>query len=125
MVFLANKTVCQQTNIPMDTYVESILFDDTFNHLTKSIVNASRKQSIYAYNTANLSTPEFLPVLTPDEQRELNNLIPENDPEYAKAVTTEFILAKMTDNRLRHSAYISLQKKKIEIIRQVSTLGKK
>jgi hypothetical protein len=125
ILFSFNTISAQQTEIPIDNYLETILFDDTVNTLTKSIMNASRKQSIYAYNAANFSTPEFRPVLTPEERAELDALIPNQDKEYERAILTEFILSKMTDNRLKHAAFIGLQKKKFEILRQVATLGKR
>ncbi len=115
----------QQTEIPIDNYIETILFDDTVNSLSKSIISASKKQSIYAYNAANLATPKFSLILTPEERTELNSLLPNQGEEYTRSVTTEFILSKMSNNRLKHSAFISLQKKKFEILRQVATLGKR
>ena len=122
IIFILFKPVlCQNLNSQSD--FENVLFDDTVDRLKQIILHSSRKQAIYAYNIANATTPEFTPVLPREDQRLLVRTFP--DGNYTRDALLELVLTKMTENRSRYNAYINLQKKKFEIIKQVSTLGKK
>ncbi|MCP4049194.1 MAG: hypothetical protein GY730_00595 [bacterium] len=121
-----NFSLAQNTFTPSSetNFAENILFDDTMSNLKKAILHASKKQSLYAYNISNATTPEFNPVLEQDEYRQLASILPPGE-ENNRKVMMEFILTKMSENRLKYNAYFSLQKKKFEILRQVATQGKK
>jgi hypothetical protein len=116
-----NPVIGQQINSQAD--IEEVLFDDTVDNLQSAIEKAGRNQSIYAYNIANMSTPEFVPFLPKKDRELLIKTFPKGN--YTRETLLEFILTKMSENRSKYNAYISIQRKKFEIIRQVSTLGKK
>ena len=122
LTFLIGTPVFSQSN-QHQSDIENILFDNVTNRLQNAIMYASNKQALYSYNIANSSTAGFDPILTEDEQKELNALLP--NKELNRDVMMEFLLSKMTNNRLKHAAFINLQKKKFEIIRQVASMGKK
>ena len=123
VLFFCPLILLAQEQMSVESDVENMLFDDTLNRLKVAIMAASGKQSLYAYNIANAATPEFEPILPPDEQAELDRLMPPGESN--RQVMNEFILSKMTENRLRYTGYINLQKKKFEVLRQVVTLGKR
>ena len=103
--------------------LDKALFDDTYFSVKESIKERSQRQAMYAYNIANLSTPEFVPVLFPDDRALLLRSLP--DAGLSREVLIEFVMARMTDNRSRYAATISIYKKKADIYKQVFTLGKR
>ena len=79
---------------------------------------------MYSYNIANISTPGFSPLLYPEDQAELEKIVPEND-EMFKKVLLEHMTTNMARNRNKHNAYLLIYKKRFEVYRQVASLGKK
>ena len=102
--------------------MDGILFDTTTNKVHQAVLEASRAQSIYAYNIANLSTPGFKPILLEEDRRVLQSLFPE-DPN--NKIMMEHFMARLTENRSRHSALTKLFSIKLGIMRQIATLGKR
>lgn len=122
-VTMANPILGQ--NIETKVPVENLLFDNTTNRLKHAILYASDKQALYAYNIANASTTGFKPILTQEDAAQLAQILPDDDQDNDRGVMMEFLMSRMANNRIQHAAYINLQKKKFEIIRQIATLGKR
>ncbi|RAP28740.1 hypothetical protein DID78_04705 [Candidatus Marinamargulisbacteria bacterium SCGC AG-343-D04] len=106
------------------TDMSSILYDNSVQALEEAVKKAGRKHALYSYNIANATTPDFEPILYPEDQAELESMAP-MDREYFQKVLIEHMSTSLARNRNFHAAYLSLYKKKFEIYRQVATLGKK
>ena len=100
------------------------LYDQSNEKLREAILVSIRKHALYSYNIANATTPGFKPILFPEDEQELSQIIPEGQP-YSDKVVIEHLSAKLAENSRRHAAYYALYKKKIDNLRQVVTLGKK
>ena len=103
-----------------------LMGDKTGIKLEKAIHYSGKKQAIYSYNVANATTPDFIPLLLPEDRAELKRLFdvdPENQ-EYLNKVMIEHFMAKIAENNKRQQALYTLYKKRIENMRKVVTLGK-
>jgi len=98
--------------------VSNLVFDQTSQVLANSISDAAERQAIYAYNIANASVPGFRPKKFQKDLEEANKRYDNEE------LNLEEEIAKMTENRLRHSAYTKLLAAKIQIAKKVMTLGK-
>lgn len=98
--------------------VTGVLFDGTSQNLAKAINTASERQAIYAYNIANASTPGFKPIRFHEEFDKTKQKYGQDE------FNLEEEMAKMNENRLRHSAYTKLLSSKIQIAKKIATLGK-
>tara|TARA_B100001113_G_C21034584_1_gene589528 strand:- start:668 stop:1093 length:426 start_codon:yes stop_codon:yes gene_type:complete len=106
--------------------LESMLFDSSMNALEVAIKDSSRRHAIYSYNIANATTPEFRPLLLPEDQSEIYKIAPPGVAKtYFNKVLLEHQTAKLAKNRSRQSAYYALIRKKADNYRQVLSLGKK
>ena len=84
---------------------------------------ASKRQSIYAYDIANLTTPGFKPILLRDDQKLFNDLtVPDKTKQ--QEVLLEFLMTRMAENNKRYNAYLTLWKAKIDNNKRIVTLGK-
>ena len=104
--------------------MENIMYDSSVKTLEQAIYYTTQKHAIYSYNIANASTPEFEPIILPEDQTELLQMTPRNSKYFTK-VLIEHMATNMARNKADHNAYVSLYKKKFEIYRQAATLGKK
>ena len=95
------------------------IFDSTFVGLEKGIERSTKIQSIIAHNIANANTPGFEP-LKFDEM--LNTAVRRIDK---KRVILEEEMADLSNNSLRHSAYVKLLTSKINVMRTVATMGRR
>lgn len=107
-----------------DQEIMGIMNDSVVNDLEEEIRKAVKKHALYSYNIANVSTPGFSPLLYPEDQLELQQIVPENDEMFQK-VLLEHMATNMARNRNKHNAYLLIYKKRFEIYRQVASLGKK
>ena len=106
--------------------LEEMLFDSSMNALENAAKDSSRRHAIYSYNIANATTPEFRPILFPEDQREIYKIAPPGVAKtYFNKVLLEHQTAKLAQNRNRQSAYYALYRKKIDNYRQIISLGKK
>ncbi|MAQ63809.1 hypothetical protein CL647_02535 [bacterium] len=92
--------------------------------LEKAIYKATKKHALFSYNIANITTPGFEPVLYPEDQEELNQIIP-NNSELRKKVLLEHMSASMAKNRNLQASYLTLYKKRFDTYRQIATMGKR
>jgi len=104
--------------------IMGIMGDTVVNDLENEIRRVVRKHALYSYNIANATTPGFSPLLYPEDQIELEQIVPEND-EMFQRVLLEHMTTNMARNRNKHNAYLLIYKKRFEVYRQVASLGKK
>ena len=104
--------------------IMGIMGDTVVNDLENEIRRVVRKHALYSYNIANVTTPGFSPLLYPEDQIELEQIVPEND-EMFQRVLLEHMTTNMARNRNKHNAYLLIYKKRFEVYRQVASLGKK
>jgi len=104
--------------------IKDIFMSNSDAVLEQAIYKASLKHAIYSYNVANSTTPGFKPILFPEDQLELSQMVLENQDHFEKVVL-EHMTASMARNRNLYSGYLALYKKKFEIYKQVATMGKK
>tara|TARA_B100001248_G_C27156801_1_gene351601 strand:- start:200 stop:592 length:393 start_codon:yes stop_codon:yes gene_type:complete len=104
--------------------IMGIMGDTVVNDLEEEIKRVVRKHALYSYNIANVTTPGFSPLLYPEDQIELDKIVPENE-EMFKKVLLEHMTTNMARNRNKHNAYLLIYKKRFEVYRQVASLGKK
>lgn len=98
--------------------VSGLVFDQSSQLLAGAISDAAERQAIYAYNIANASVPGFRPKRFEKDLEEANAWY--QDEEF----NLEDEIARMTENRLKHSAYTKLLAAKIQIAKKIMTLGK-
>lgn len=103
--------------------LDMIFLGKKYTLLEDAMRVASKKQALYAYNISNLSTPGFKPVLTPDDQKMLDQLTVPNKSRM-KEVLLEFLMARMSENNKRYNAYLTLWKAKTDNNKRIVTLGK-
>lgn len=99
--------------------IEGLIYDRTSQQLADAIAEAAQRQAIYSYNIANASTPGFKPLKFKKALDDATAKLEQEDE-----FNLEDEMAKMSDNRLRHSAYTKLLSAKIQITKKVVTLGK-
>jgi flagellar basal body rod protein FlgB len=102
--------------------LELMFYNSRYIVLHEGIREASKKQAIYAYNIANLSTPGFKPILPPEDQALLNELTAAKGN--SQEVMLDFLMARMTENSKRYNAYVTIWKAKLDGVRRIITLGK-
>ena len=103
---------------------DDILFYPVDSKLEKAIYKATKKHALFSYNIANATTPGFEPILYPEDQAELNQIIP-NNKELRKKVILEHMTASMAKNRNLQASYLTLYKKRFDTYRQIATMGKR
>ncbi len=116
-IYLGGALVAQQ-------YIDKMLFYPVDQKLEKAIYKATKKHALFSYNIANATTPGFEPILYPEDQAELNQIIP-NNKELRKKVILEHMTASMAKNRNLQASYLTLYKKRFDTYRQIATMGKR
>ena len=104
--------------------VDSMLFYPVDKKLEKAIYKTTKKHALFSYNIANITTPGFEPILYPEDQAELNAIIP-NNSELREKVLLEHMSSSMARNRNLQASYLSLYKKRFDTYRQIATMGKR
>ena len=100
-----------------------VFLNRKYSALEEALRLAIKRQSIYAYDIANIGTPGFKLVLLPDDQKLLNELtIPDKTKQ--QEIILEFLMARMAENNKRYNAYLTLWKAKIDNNKRIVTLGK-
>jgi len=94
------------------------MYDSTFIRLQESIDKATKKQAVIAQNIANINNPNY-EALEFDEA--LDKAVKRSD----KKIVLEEEMAALSQNSIKHSAYIKLLASKIGIIHTVITQGRK
>lgn len=104
--------------------VPSIFYVPSYETLEKGIIESSRRQALYSYILANISTPGFEPIryLPPDDVKLLRATIP--DLKLTKDVVLDFIMTRMSENSKRQSSYVTMWKGKKDSLTRIVTLGK-
>lgn len=104
--------------------VPGIFYVRSYKLLEEGIHDSTRRQAIYSYIIANISTPQFEPIryLPPDDVKELRAMLP--DLKLSKEVILEFVMSKMAENSKRQSSYTTMWKGKKDSLTRVVTLGK-
>ena len=92
--------------------------------LEKAIYKATKKHALFSYNIANITTPGFEPILYPEDQAELNQIIPKNE-ELREKVLLEHMSSSMARNRNLQASYLTLYKKRFDTYKQIATMGKR
>ncbi|MBI60479.1 hypothetical protein CL657_04615 [bacterium] len=103
---------------------DDILFYPVDNKLEKAIYKATKKHALFSYNIANITTPGFEPILYPEDQAELNAIIP-NNSELREKVLLEHMSSSMARNRNLQASYLTIYKKRFDTYRQIATMGKR
>ena len=111
-------------NLYSQYVVDHLFFDKTVYMLEEAIYKSTQKHALYSYNIANMNTAGFKPILFPEDQEELNKIVP-GDSAYAEKVLLEHMSSSMARNRNLQSSYLSLYKKKFDTYRQIATMGKR
>ena len=94
------------------------MYDSTFIGLQESIGKATKKQAVIAQNIANINNPNY-------EALEFDEALDKAVKRENKKVVLEEEMAALSQNSIRHSAYIKLLASKINIIHTVITQGRK
>ena len=117
VVLFIFSTVLQAQSLDM------VFLNRKYSALEEALRLAIKRQSIYAYDIANIGTPGFKLVLLPDDQKLLNELtIPDKTKQ--QEIILEFLMARMAENNKRYNAYLTLWKAKIDNNKRIVTLGK-
>ena len=103
---------------------DDILFYPVDSKLEKAIYKATKKHALFSYNIANITTPGFEPILYPEDQEELNAIIP-NNSELREKVLLEHMSSSMARNRNLQASYLTIYKKRFDSYRQIATMGKR
>ncbi len=103
---------------------DGILFYPVDSKLEKAIYKATKKHALFSYNIANITTPGFEPILYPEDQAELNAIIP-NNSELREKVLLEHMSSSMARNRNLQASYLTIYKKRFDTYRQIGTMGKR
>ena len=102
----------------MASSTNSLVYDQSMNKLADAIIDATDRQAVYAYNIANAATPGFKPKRFQDELKEAEN-------SYGSVeFNIEEEIARMTENRLKHSALVKILNARAQLTKKVVTLGK-
>lgn len=104
--------------------VPGIFYVRSYKLLEEGIHESTRRQAIYSYIIANISTPQFEPIryLPPDDVKALRTMLP--DLKLSKEVILEFVMSRMAENSKRQSSYTTMWKGKKDSLTRVVTLGK-
>lgn len=104
--------------------IPSIFYVPAYEKLENAIIESSRRQALYSYILANISTPGFEPIryLPPDDVTLLRATIP--DLKLTKDVVLDFIMTRMSENSKRQAAYVAMWKGKKDSLTRMATLGK-
>jgi len=94
------------------------MYDSTFIRLQESIDRATKKQAVIAQNIANINNPNYEAL---DFDEALDKAVKRSN----KKIVLEEEMAALSQNSIRHSAYIKLLTSKINIIHTVITQGRK
>jgi flagellar basal body rod protein FlgB len=118
-LYIATSVAHGQSNYSQDL---GLFFTEKDLILQDEIRRSSKKHALYAYNIANVNVPGFKPVLMPEDQKVLAELIKEKG--YKQEIILEFLMARMAENAKRYNAYIAILKNSVEQLRRVVSLGK-
>ncbi len=102
--------------------LDAIFMSKKYASLEEGLRMSAKKQALYAFNIANLSTPGFVPILTPEDQSILRDVSPSQ--EKSKEVLLEFLMSRMAENSKKYNALLALWKLKIDNNKRIVTLGK-
>ena len=94
------------------------MYDSTFIRLQESVDKATKKQAVIAQNIANMNNPNY-------EALEFDEALDKAVKRSNKKVVLEEEMAALSQNSIKHSAYIKLLASKINILHTVSTQGRK
>ena len=95
------------------------VFDATLNRLEGGVSRAIMRNSVIAHNISNANNPDFEALEFSDV---LNKAVKRSD---RKRVVLEEEMADLSKNSMRHSAYIKLLAAKMNVLRNIATLGRK
>lgn len=112
------------TVLSANEVLDKLLFDRSMQGLEKAIYKATAKHALYSFNIANITTAGFEPILFPEDQKQLEEMVPVNTA-YANKVLLEHMTASMATNRNLQASYLALYKKRIDTYRQIATMGKR
>ncbi|MFA5879541.1 MAG: hypothetical protein WC860_05130 [Candidatus Margulisiibacteriota bacterium] len=102
----------------MAVSMNSLVYDKSMDNLANAITDATNRQAVHSYNLSNAATPGFKPIRFKDEMDDAES-------KYADAeFNLEEEIAKMTENRLRHSALVKILYSKAQLAKKIVTLGK-
>ncbi|NQT30069.1 MAG: hypothetical protein HQ596_05825 [Candidatus Saganbacteria bacterium] len=95
------------------------MFDAQFNQLERAMDISTRWQEVISHNIANAKTPGFT-ALTFDEH--LMRAVERSDK---KDVILEDELAALADNSIKYSSYIKLLSSKINVLKNITSQGRR
>jgi flagellar basal body rod protein FlgB len=98
---------------------EFSIFDPSFDNITRAIDVSTKIQATVAQNIANSNTPGYEAMKF---DTELGKAVKRSDK---KEVVLEEEIALMTENNIKHSAYIKFLSAKLNILRSIVTQGRK
>jgi flagellar basal body rod protein FlgB len=101
---------------------EDMFMSKQYTTLEDALKEGAKKQAMYAYDIANLSSPDFRPILTREDQQLLSEVSPESNR--SKEVLTEFLMSRMSENTKKYNALLALWKLKTDNNKRIVTLGK-
>jgi flagellar basal body rod protein FlgB len=102
----------------IEPVVPTEMYDNTFIRLQESIDKATKKHAVIAQNIANINNPNY-------EALEFDEALDKAVKRSNRKVVLEEEMAALSQNSIRHSAYIKLLASKINIIHTVITQGRK
>ncbi len=122
IALLAYSAVVVQAQNADTAALESIFYNTKYTSVQEGIRALSKKQALYAYNIANLTVPNFKPVLPKEDQVMLQELAGKTG--YTQEVLLEFYMTRMTENSKRLNAYLTIWKSKNDALKRIVTMGK-
>ena len=102
--------------------LESLFYNTRYTSLQEGIRILSKKQALYAYNIANLTVPNYKPILPKEDQIMLQELAGKTG--YTQEVLLEFYMTRMTNNSKKLNAYLTIWKAKNDSLKRIVTMGK-
>ena len=118
--------ICQSSvSILMAQTPFALIGNRTQKALEEGVRNGSKKHAIYSYNIANANTPGFRPILSEEDQRELQEIFPNSTPIQLQKIMMEHMAQKVVENSSRRSGHIALYKKYMENTKMIISMGKK
>jgi len=102
----------------IEPVIPTEMYDSTFIRLQESIGKATKKQAVIAQNIANLNNPNY-------EALEFDEALDKAVKRSNKKVIIEEEMAALSQNSIKHSAYIKLLASKLNIIHTVISQGRK
>lgn len=94
------------------------MYDETFINLQRSIISATKAQTVIAQNIANANNPDYEPL-------EFDKALDKAVKRANKKIVIEDEMAALSKNSIEHSAYVKLLASKISVLRTVATQGRR